>query len=148
MWATANESRKQIVGLYHRAWAHSQAAIDTLALDAIGYVPCVVADDRSEVTLHQILVHRIAETNRHAGHADIIRELIDEAVRLREDNHNMAPDHQAWWKTTAAGWPRRRSAFSSADVQMSTEHSPTGSQIALRDLIWCGGATEAQISES
>jgi len=31
--------REQIVELYHRAWAHSDATIDTLALDAIGHVP-------------------------------------------------------------------------------------------------------------
>jgi hypothetical protein len=36
MWATADESREQIVGLYHHVWAHSDATIDTLALDAIG----------------------------------------------------------------------------------------------------------------
>ena len=41
--------------------------------------PCamVAGQDRSEVTLHQILIHMIAETHRHAGHADIVRELID-----------------------------------------------------------------------
>ncbi|MGH3776332.1 MAG: DinB family protein [Pseudonocardiaceae bacterium] len=98
MWATADESREQIVGLYHRAWAHSQATIDTLALDAIGHVPWW-PDDRSEVTLHKILVHVIAETNRHTGHADIIRELIDGAVGLRNGNDNMAPGDQAWWES-------------------------------------------------
>ncbi|MGH2395291.1 MAG: DinB family protein, partial [Candidatus Limnocylindria bacterium] len=35
MWASADESREQIVGLYHRAWAHSDATIDALALDAL-----------------------------------------------------------------------------------------------------------------
>ncbi|MGH3804785.1 MAG: DUF664 domain-containing protein [Pseudonocardiaceae bacterium] len=54
--------------------------------------------DRREVTLHQILVHVIAETHRHAGHADIIRELIDGAVGPRDGNDNMAPGDQAWWK--------------------------------------------------
>src|SRR5213083_2461997 len=38
MWATAEESREQIVGLYHRVWAHSDATIDALALEAIGHV--------------------------------------------------------------------------------------------------------------
>ena len=28
MWATADETREQIIGLYHRAWAHSDATID------------------------------------------------------------------------------------------------------------------------
>jgi hypothetical protein len=36
--------------------------------------------DRRNVTLHGVLVHVIAETHRHAGHADIIRELIDGSV--------------------------------------------------------------------
>ena len=31
----------------------------------------------SLLSLHLILVHMIAETHRHAGHADILRELID-----------------------------------------------------------------------
>ena len=55
-------------------------------------------EDRTEVTLHTILVHMIAETNRHAGHADIVRELIDGAVGLREDNDNMAPGDVDWWQ--------------------------------------------------
>jgi uncharacterized damage-inducible protein DinB len=97
MWATAEESREQIVGLYHRVWTHSDAAIDALALDAVGKVPWW-PPERREVTLHQILVHVIAETHRHAGHADIVRELIDGAVGLREDNDNMAPGDQAWWE--------------------------------------------------
>ena len=98
MWATADESRGQIVGLYHRAWAHSDATIAALALDAIGHVPWW-PDDRKEVTLHQILVHMIAETHRHAGHADIVRELIDGAAGLRDSNDNMAPGDQEWWRS-------------------------------------------------
>lgn len=96
MWATDVETREQIVGLYHRAWAHSDATIDALPLDALGTVPWWPAD-RSETTLHRVLVHMIAETNRHAGHADIVRELIDGAAGLRADNDNMAPGDEAWW---------------------------------------------------
>jgi uncharacterized damage-inducible protein DinB len=96
MWATAEESREQIVDLYHRVWAHSDATIDALALDAIGHVPWWPRD-RSEVTLHRILVHMISETDRHAGQADIVRELIDGAAGLRQGNDNMAPGDQAWW---------------------------------------------------
>ena len=101
MWATAEESRDQIVGLYHRAWAHADATIDALALDAVGRVPWW-PEDRWEVTLHRILVHVIAETHRHAGHADIVRELVDGAVGLREANPNMAPGDQAWWRNFRA----------------------------------------------
>jgi len=96
MWATTEESRDQIVGLYNRAWAHSDATIEALPLDAIGHVPWWPPEHR-EVTLHTVLVHMIAETDRHAGHADIVRELIDGTVGLREGNDNMAPGDRAWW---------------------------------------------------
>lgn len=96
MWATATESRVEIVDLYRRAWAHSDATITALPLDALGRVPWW-PDDRSEVTLHKILVHVIAETNRHAGHADIVRELIDGTVGVRQDNDNMAQGDATWW---------------------------------------------------
>jgi uncharacterized damage-inducible protein DinB len=97
MWATAEESREQIVDLYRRVWVHSDATIDGLPLDAVGHVAWW-PPERSEVTLHRILVHVIAETDRHAGHADIVRELIDGAVGLRQDNDNMAPGDVAWWE--------------------------------------------------
>jgi Protein of unknown function (DUF664) len=97
MWATADQSREEIVGLYHRAWAHSDATINALALDATGHVPWW-PEDRREPTLHQILVHMIAETDRHAGHADIVRELIDGAAGLRADNDNLPPAGQEWWE--------------------------------------------------
>jgi hypothetical protein len=97
MWATADESREHIIGLYHRAWAHSDVTIDTLGLDAVGHVSWW-PDDRSEVTLHRILVHVIAETDRHAGHADIVRELIDGTAGLRLGNENMPAEDEAWWE--------------------------------------------------
>ena len=98
MWATATESRADIVGLYHRVWAHSDATIDALALEAVGHVPWW-APDRNEVTLHRILVHVIAETNRHAGHADIVRELIDGAAGVRPENDNMPDLDKASWSS-------------------------------------------------
>ena len=97
MWATAEESREQIVSLYHRVWAHSDATIDALPLDAVGHVAWW-PPERREVTLHRILVHVIAETDRHAGHADIVRELIDGIVGLRQGNDNMAPGDATWWE--------------------------------------------------
>ncbi len=97
MWATAGESGDQIIALYHRAWLHADTTIDLLPLDAIGHVPWWPAD-RSEVTLHQIMAHVIAETHRHAGHADIVRELIDGTVGRRPGNLNMAPGDPSWWE--------------------------------------------------
>ena len=96
MWATADESRQQIVDLYQRAWAHSDATIDVLALDSIGHVPHWPAG-QNEVTLHEVLVHVIVDTQRHAGQADIIRELIDGAVGRLKGNDNMPPRDRRWW---------------------------------------------------
>ena len=97
MWATEDESRGEIVALYRRAWAHADATIDALGLDAVGQVPWW-PEERREVTLHLVLVHMIAETDRHAGQADIVRELIDGAAGLRADNDNLAPGDAAWWE--------------------------------------------------
>ncbi len=96
MWATPEESRADIIALYHRSWAHADKTIDELPLDAPGIVPWWSAEAR-DVTLHRILVHMINETARHAGHADIVRELIDGKAGLRADNGNL-PDHdERWW---------------------------------------------------
>lgn len=98
LWATPDESREQVVGLYHRVWAHSDKTIDALPLDAAGRVAWW-PPERADVTLHQILLHMIAETHRHAGHADVVRELIDGAVGLRPDNDNMPPVDETWWES-------------------------------------------------
>jgi len=97
MWATADESREDIVGLYRRVWAHSDATIGQLPLDAPGHVPWW--GDSGDVTLHRILIHMIAETDRHAGHADIVRELVDGAAGLRKDNDNLPSQERAWWES-------------------------------------------------
>ncbi|MFE0022255.1 DinB family protein [Amycolatopsis sp. NPDC059021] len=97
MWATADESREDIVELYRAVQSHSDATIDALELSAPGRVPHWPAD-RAETTLHQILVHMIAETDRHAGHADIIRELMDGSAGLRKDSTNLTTGDEEWWK--------------------------------------------------
>jgi Protein of unknown function (DUF664) len=99
LWATADESREEIVAFYRRVWAHSDATIDALSLDTVGRVDHWPAE-HAEITLHRVLVHVLSETNRHAGHADIVRELIDGAAGLRPDNDNLPtglswPDHHA-----------------------------------------------------
>lgn len=97
MWATAEESVEDVTGLYRRVWAHSDATVEALALDAEGHVRWW-PEDKRDVTLHQILVHITTETHRHAGHADIVRELIDGGVGLRAGRENMAPGDDAWWR--------------------------------------------------
>jgi hypothetical protein len=96
MFAFPEESRAAIAGLYRRAWAHSDATIAALPLDAIGHVPWW-APDRNEVTLHHILIRLVAETNRHAGQADIVRELIDGATGVGAEDSKLASGDRAWW---------------------------------------------------
>jgi hypothetical protein len=97
MWATADESRADVLALYRRAWAVTDATVEELPLDAGGEVAWWPVERRT-VTLHQILVHVIAETHRHAGHADIVRELVDGASGLRAGNDNLPPGvDAAWW---------------------------------------------------
>ncbi|MDT9691935.1 DinB family protein [Streptomyces sp. P9(2023)] len=97
MWATAEESREQIVGLYRRAWAHADATLDALALDTVGTVPWW-PEGRDQVTLHHAVVRVIADTHRHAGHADILRELLDGTVGMNQGNTSIPPGDAAWWQ--------------------------------------------------
>jgi hypothetical protein len=98
MYATEAESREQVTDFYRRVWAHSDATIEELPLDARGAVPWW-PEERRHPTLHTLLVHTIQETARHAGHADIIRESIDGAVGLREGVSNMPQEAgAAAWK--------------------------------------------------
>jgi uncharacterized damage-inducible protein DinB len=96
-YAAADESREQITGLYKKAWVHSDVTIEALSLDAPGRVPHW-RGERGAVTLHRIMVHVIAESHRHAGHADIVRELVDGAVGLQENRTNLPSASEAWWE--------------------------------------------------
>jgi uncharacterized damage-inducible protein DinB len=95
MWATAEESREDIVGLYRRVWAHAAETFAAGDLDTVGRVPWW-NPERNEVTLHRILVHMAVETARHAGQIDIVRELIDDAVGCQEDSTNLPDDGYDW----------------------------------------------------
>ncbi len=96
MWARPGESSAAITGFYRRVWAHADAVIDALDLDAPGTVPWWPAEN-ADVTLHQMIVLMIGETNRHGGHADIIRELIDGTTGLRPDFNGLPESSEAWW---------------------------------------------------
>lgn len=96
MFATAEESADDIRALAARVRAHADATIAALPLDAPGAVPWW-PEDRNAVTLHEVLTRLIGEWNRHAGHVDILRELIDGQVGYRPDNGNLPPEEEADW---------------------------------------------------
>ena len=75
-WATEHESRADIVDLARRVWVHADATIEALDLDDCGYVPWW----QEEVPLLNVMAARLVDAVRHAGHADILRELTDGTV--------------------------------------------------------------------
>ena len=92
LWATADESRDDVIDACRQAWVLADATIADTPLDALGRVPWW---GDSPVTLHRVLVHVTAETQRHAGHADIVRELIDGSAGLLDGFDNLQiGDHQ------------------------------------------------------
>lgn len=96
MWATPDESRRDIVDLYRRACAHSDRTIAALDLEQPGVVPSW-PEERRSVTLGRILVHMLAETARHAGHADIVRELIDKQAGSHPDRSGLPDVDDGYW---------------------------------------------------
>lgn len=75
MWATIEESTSYIVDVYHEATAHADETIRRLELNSPGRVPH--RSEGQQTTLGSMLVLMVGETAQHAGHADILRELID-----------------------------------------------------------------------
>ena len=93
MWATPDETRESVVGLYRQAWAHAAVTFEQNDLDAVGRVRHW---GNEPVTLHQILVHVATETHRHAGHADILRETVDGAAGFLPGDANLPHDGYDW----------------------------------------------------
>lgn len=93
MWATADESRDELIELYRTAWRHSDESIETLALDAPAHIAWW-PEERRESTFGVVLVRVATETAQHAGHADILRELIDGRGGADHD----AIGDGGWWE--------------------------------------------------
>lgn len=67
-----------IIDFYRRVWAHSDATVETLSLDAAGGVPWWAAE-QADVALHQMIVLIIGETYR-SGHADRLEQAARKAA--------------------------------------------------------------------
>jgi len=76
MWATAEESSDDIIALYRRACAHGDDTVAALDVNSPGRVPHW-PEETAGTTLGYLLVRMIAETAQHAGHAEIVREMVD-----------------------------------------------------------------------
>lgn len=73
MWALPEEPSNYIIGVYRDATAHADQTIRLLNLDSPGRVPHW---DQPPTTLGTMLVLMVGETAQHAGHADILHELL------------------------------------------------------------------------
>ncbi|HMJ75636.1 MAG TPA: DinB family protein [Iamia sp.] len=98
MWVRAGETSESVVDFCRRVWAHADATIDALSLDAVGEVPWW-PEGAQQISLHQALVHVLADIYRHAGHADILRELIDGVVGADRRWSNLPPGDEGWWES-------------------------------------------------
>jgi uncharacterized damage-inducible protein DinB len=68
----AGEGADEVLAFYEREAEESRRILAGLA------DPAATVDEHGEqVSVRRILVHMVEETARHAGHADILRELID-----------------------------------------------------------------------
>ena len=73
MWAKADESSDYLIGLYRRAAAH---------VDVLSHWP----EERRDTTLGVLLIRMLDETAHHAGHIDIVREMIDGRAGADQDD--------------------------------------------------------------
>lgn len=96
MWASEDESVEDVLELYRWARELTDQTIETHDLDDPGRVPWW--GERGDVSLHLVLLHVVAETNRHLGHADLVRELVDGSVGLRRGVGNLPDRDEAWWR--------------------------------------------------
>jgi Protein of unknown function (DUF664) len=106
LWATADQSRAYLLDLYRVAWAHSDASLAALPLDA----PATVSwwpEERRSTTFGSLVVRVVAETAQHAGHAEILRESLDGRGGQDRDSVGDA----AWWERYVADIQRAADAF-------------------------------------
>jgi len=115
LWATPTESRQSILDFYCLAARIGDDTIDALSLDSPGLVPWWPPEIQ-HVTLQRILVHLIQEISRHAGHADILRELIDGQT-------GRYPNDPSMTTRTPEQWQARRAQIDQAAQQAAAYFS-------------------------
>lgn len=112
LWCPADERREDVIALHHASAAHADGVVAELPLDAPGDVPWW-GSDGPPVTLHLVLVHLCVETARHAGHADVLRELLDGAAGGRPGDGNLTD-------RSVEEWAAHRAAVEAAAVEASS----------------------------
>lgn len=106
----AHLDSQDIINLYRQAIAFADDGFDSLELDSPAQVPWWVKNRNT--TLERLMVHMIAETSRHAGHLDIVRELLDGKAGLRPEAMNLPQYTAQQWQA------QHRSIQDIADAQI------------------------------
>ncbi|MGW4384800.1 DinB family protein [Kitasatospora sp. NPDC004531] len=94
LWARPEESREALIAEYRRVWAHSDATVDALPLDAPGRIPW---PPHNQLPLHRMLLHVVVESQRHTGQLDLARELLDGSTGLRPGDPVLPEVSPDWW---------------------------------------------------
>lgn len=93
LWVTEHETRADVLARYERACRHADETVESLPVDTPARVPWW---PQPEVTLFHVMVHVLTETNRHAGHADILREQVDGATGADVSGAPAVRDEADW----------------------------------------------------
>ncbi|GEB48403.1 MULTISPECIES: DinB family protein [Streptomyces] len=73
-WRTDGVPLGRLLADYEKQCARSDEIAAAASLDAVGRHP---TRQDGKANLRWILIHLVEETGRHAGHADLVRELLD-----------------------------------------------------------------------
>ena len=116
MWAYPHESPAAILASYRQACDFGLAAIDELGLDAVGKHHSGIA-----VSMRWMILTVLGDTQRHLGHADIVRENIDGAIGNDRILSNAVADDDYW-----AMYRRRMTGEISRDEWMDYSRARQG----------------------
>jgi uncharacterized damage-inducible protein DinB len=92
MWLGPDETVGAVRAFAEQVWQHAEQTLDAVGLDAPAHVPWW--GEHADTTVGRILVHVLSDVARHAGHADILRELHDGAAGMAKGNENL-PERDA-----------------------------------------------------
>jgi len=94
MWATPEESTDEIIAAYRRACDAASKTIDELDLDTTGKHHTGLT-----VSLRWMILNVLSDTERHTGHADVVRELIDGRIGMNSVFPSTPPDDdEEFWR--------------------------------------------------
>ncbi len=113
-WAGQDETHEEIIDGYRRAWTLTDTAVRESTPDTTGLAPWL---PEPNISLGRILIHVLSETERHAGHADIIRELVDGSVGRSEGDDQLDNTGQGRAPADDAGWRVYRDQVEAAAQQ-------------------------------